>query len=122
MPRGPEAQLQALIMDWLQANHVLAFRMQTGASVSEYKGKKRMVRYGVPGMADVLAFRVRYRGVDDQGVWCSFTEITPVWIECKAPDGKQSPLQKSFQAQVESHHHKYIVAYSLDDVIEAVRP
>ena len=106
------------ILDYLSAQRILAFRLNTGASVSEYKGKKRMVRYGVPGMADVLAFK----RLDDGSFGNNWASFMPFWIEVKAPKGKQSDLQKSFQAQVESHHHKYIVAYSLDDVIEAVQP
>jgi len=56
---------------------ILAFRMNTGAVHSEYKGN---------------------------------------WIEVKAPKGIQSELQRSFQLQVESHGHRYILARSLEDV------
>jgi hypothetical protein len=52
----------------------------------------------------------------------AFPNGSVLWIECKAPKGKQSDLQKSFQEQVESHGHKYLLAYSLSDVIEAVKP
>jgi hypothetical protein len=93
---------------------ILAFRQNTGAMRAEYKGKTRFMRFGVPGMADILAFRSR--GVDPNGAWCSYIE--PIWIECKAPKGVQSDLQKSFQKQVESHGHRYIVARSLEDVLE----
>jgi hypothetical protein len=44
----------------------------------------------------------------------------PVWIECKDSKGKQSDLQKSFQAQVEAEGHKYIVARSIEDVEAAL--
>lgn len=120
MPRASknelsEAQIQRQILDWLAARGILAFRMQSGATMSSYGGKTRMVRYGVPGMADVLAFGEVY----DPGpnvIW-----PTPFWIEVKGHKGKQSDLQKSFQSQVEDHGHVYLLAYSLDDVIKALR-
>lgn len=108
MSKGSEAQTQKLILDWLAANHVLAFRMNTGAGkFSNPSGKERFMHFGVPGMADILAFR------GQRAHWPS----TPVWIEVKAPKGKQSELQKSFQAQVEAEGHTYVLAYSLDDVL-----
>lgn len=107
MAKGPEAQTQALILDYLQAKGVLAFRMNTGAMRAEYKGKSRFMRFGVPGMADVLAFPLNHT-------------MEVLWIECKAPKGTQSGLQRSFQEQVESHGHRYILAKSLEDVKEAL--
>jgi len=106
-----EAQTQKLIMDWLQAKGILAFRMQSGAVDSEYKGKSRFMRFGVPGMADILAFP--YWRITAEPYYAL---ITPYWIEVKAPKGIQSELQRSFQLQVESHGHRYIIARSLEDV------
>lgn len=103
-----EKWIQAAILDWLAAKHILAFRMQVGTAQID----KRFVRFGTPGMADILAFRTS--GVDPRGTWCEY--IQPVWIECKAPDGKQSPLQKSFQQQVEEQGHRYVLARSIEDV------
>lgn len=103
-----EREIQRAILDYLAAKHVLAFRMNSGAAVREYKGKTRKIIFGVPGMADILAFPIlphEYGSV--------------LWIECKAEKGKQSELQKSFQAQVESEGHKYIVARSIEDVMAA---
>ena len=48
----PEGFIQDLILDWLAAKHILAFRMNTGA----LKIDKRYVKFGVKGMADILAF------------------------------------------------------------------
>jgi hypothetical protein len=108
----PEQQLQRLILDYLAAQGIMAFRMNTGA----VKTGGRFFRFGVPGMADVLAFRVS--GVDLRGNWCEC--IQPVWIECKAPKGVQSALQKSFQQQVEREGHRYIVARTLEEVQEVL--
>jgi hypothetical protein len=107
-----ESQTQRAILDYLAAKHILAFRMQTGSSVRSYGGKTRAIHFGVPGMADILAFP--HSGVDRHGTWCDC--IRPTWIECKAPGGRQSDLQKSFQAQVEAEGHSYILAFSVDDL------
>lgn len=105
-------------MQYLAARRVLAFRMNTGTATQQNgaDGKKRFMRFGTPGMADILAFRNRSRGVDDRGAWCSFEEIVPIWLEVKTEKGKQSELQKNFQAMVEEHGHIYAVVRSIEDV------
>ena len=108
MAKTPEGQLLKLVMDWLAAEHIFALRMNSGA-LRNPAGKP--VTFEAPGMADVLAFPHRYAGPDP----CGYSE--PTWIELKAPKGKQSELQKSFQAKVESEGHRYILGRSLDDVI-----
>lgn len=108
MKKTGEAAVQAAILDWLAVRHILAFRMNTGAMSAEHNGKKRFMRFGTPGMADVLAFP----HVEQAGRWTAI----PCWIECKAEKGKQSPLQNSFQKQVEDDGHWYIVARSTEDV------
>ena len=112
-----EAQIQRQILDWLAAKGILAFRMQSGATISSYKGKQRLVRYGVPGMGDIVAFPKSK--VPGAGSWPYVP--APVWIEVKASKGKQSELQASFQKQVEGHGHTYLLARSLEDVQEALR-
>ncbi len=120
MSKGPEALTQKLILDWLAANHVLAYRMNTGAGkFSNADGKERFMKFGVPGMADILAFPRNNRIV-----WSNYDhskETQVCWIEVKAPKGKQSDLQKSFQAQVQECGHMYILAYDLDIVKAALR-
>lgn len=111
-----EAPTQRLILDYLAATRVLAFRMNTGQA----NMGGRYVAFGVPGMADILAFPKETVTVDDEdgclGAW-TCTHCSPLWIECKATDGRQSALQKSFQAQVEAHGHRYVVARTLEDVL-----
>lgn len=53
------------------------------------------------GVADLLAF-------------------TPAltFIECKAPGGRLSEHQKDFQKLCEGSETPYIIAYSLDDIIQ----
>jgi len=112
-----ESAIQRSILDLLAAKGILAFRMNTGAMSGSYKGKKWFMRFGVPGMADILAFPASK--VPGAQTWPYVP--APLWIECKALKGKQSELQKSFQAQVKNNGHRYMVAHSVDDVIEALR-
>ena len=109
----PEGFIQDLILDWLAAKHILAYRMNTGAM----KIDKRYVKFGVKGMADILAFPT-YIVLQHPGVAKEYT--VPLWIEVKSDKGKQSLEQKSFQDQVEEHGHNYIVARSIEDVEAAL--
>lgn len=42
------------------------------------------------------------------------------FIECKAIDGKQSPMQESFQEFCERSNTPYILARSIEDVLKIV--
>lgn len=100
--KTPEAYVQSSILDYLAARHVIAFRMNSGA----VKMASGFVRFGVKGMADIVAFgSTRMPRVP-----------RVIWIECKADKGRQTPEQKSFEAQVREAGHTYIVARSIDDV------
>ena len=105
--RTPESLVLHAILDYLAAERVLAFRMQTG--VAEIEGRR--VVFGTPGMADILACPDR---LCDDGDW----RPSYLWIEVKAARGAQSEFQRSFQAQVEDHGHDYLIARSIDDVRE----
>ena len=126
-----ETAILRSILDYLAARHVLAFRMQTGADMREYKGKKRRVRYGVPGMADILAFAADILAFATVKINPSLNcklllpalpiRSLTIWIEVKSATGKQSELQKSFQRQVEEHGHLYVLARSIEDVEAALK-
>lgn len=92
-----EAPVKRVIMDYLAAKHVMAFRMNTGA----VKTGNQFFRFGVVGMADILAFT-------DKGL--------VVWIETKGTKGKQSEWQLSFQQMVEARGHAYVLANCLENV------
>lgn len=97
-----EADIQKAILEYLAAVRCLAFRMNTGVAQYEGESRLRRVPFGVKGMADILAFHPKTK--------------LPVWIEVKTETGRQSEYQKSFQRQVESHGHVYVLARSIDDV------
>jgi hypothetical protein len=101
----PEGAILKSILDYLAAKRILAFRMQVGSMPWSDGKRKRFLPFGTQGMADILAF-------PDGHV---------LWVEVKAAKGKQSEFQKSFQAQVEEHGHRYILARSIEDVEEALK-
>jgi hypothetical protein len=101
-----EADTQRLILDWLAAKKIWALRLNTGAMGGSHNGKRWFVRFGRPGMADILA-------VAQYG-----TRL--VWIEVKAPKGRQSEDQGRFQAEVEAEGMTYILARSLEDVMKVL--
>lgn len=109
----PEAALQRLILDWLAANHIWHERRNTRTiQVPGVGGRMRPMFFGKPGTADIMATYQKKIG----GVWMLFL----VWIEVKAPKGKQSEVQQKFQREVEDVGHSYVLAYSLEDVINAL--
>lgn len=112
-----ESDIQRLILDWLSASKIWHMRLNTGAMAGVHKGKKWFVRFGKPGMADILS--VDKREVSDGYVNLDLLKM--VWIEVKAPNGIQSADQKSFQSEVEAQGMKYILAHSLEDVIEGLK-
>lgn len=89
------------ILQFLALKQVWAIRHNTGAAVIESRGRKRFVRFGTPGLADVVAFT---RGGQ------------VVWIEAKSEKGKQSEMQREFQAKAEKHGHYYLLVRSVDDL------
>lgn len=89
----PEGLVLRSLLDLLAAKRILAFRMNTGA----IKFGERFVRFGTVGMADILAFP-KLNGFP-----------SPLWIEAKGPDGRQSHEQKMFQQVVESDLHDYLL-------------
>lgn len=104
-----ESDLQRLVLDWLTARNILAFRMNVGTM----KAGSRYVRFGVPGMADILAFdRVLSKPINSE----SHDMVIPTWIELKDSKNEQSDLQKSFQDQVQNNGHRYLLVRSLDEL------
>mgnify|MGYP001569344592 CR=1 FL=1 len=99
--RRYEKDIQAGIVGVLRAHGILAFRMNSGAMRGSYKGRSWYVRFGFPGMADLLAFPAS----------------KVLWIECKRPGAKQSLDQERFQILVEREGHSYLLARAPEDVL-----
>ena len=113
MPKTPEGYVKAAIMEYLAAKRIFAVRMNSGMQIGTHKGKNWAIRMNAPGTADILALPI----------CCVYgvRHSVPLWIECKAAKGKQSEVQKSFQAQVEAEGHFYILARSIEDVEAALK-
>lgn len=54
LPPEPEAKIQRSVLAVLRFHGVVCWRSNTGAYAGEHKGKRRFVRFGVPGMSDVI--------------------------------------------------------------------
>ena len=115
----PEGAILRSIMDYLAARHIFSIRMNAGVHFSESKGKRYMTRLAAPGTADILALPIKK--MIEMPAWLPQTTICPTWLEVKAAKGKQSELQKSFQAQVEREGHRYAICRSIEDVEAALK-
>ena len=89
-----EAETQKLIMQWLKAAGIFAWRNNSG--------KRGGVSYGLLGSPDII-------GMTKGGRFFG--------IEVKSATGKMSESQKHFAAQCMLSGGLYILARSLDDVL-----
>ena len=100
-PKEKESDIQRAILDWLAWNKIFHYRNNSGAMGGVYKGKKWFLRFGASGSPDIICvIKGQFLG-----------------IEVKAPKGRQGEDQKEFQRKLELAGGKYILAFSLDDVI-----
>jgi VRR-NUC domain len=99
-----ESDIQRQILDYLRLKRIFHFRNNSGAFAGEYKGKQRFFRFGAAGSPDIICV-----------IAGQF-----VGIEVKAPKGRMSDHQKEFQEKLEAAGGKYILAYSLEDVLNCL--
>lgn len=85
--------------------------------IGAYAGKTRMMGYKHTSGRWILD---PYNFVGFPDMSC-FYKNNFYFIECKALGNKQSPAQKKFQLYCEQAGINYILAYSLENVIEALR-
>lgn len=79
------------------------WRMNTGALPDQHG---RLIRFGVPGMADIIGL------LRPSGRFLA--------IEVKTPTGRQSEQQRSFQRMVEAAGGLYVLARSVEEAVQAV--
>lgn len=96
-----ESDIQKQILDYLALRHIFHYRNNSGAFVDS---QKHFYRFGATGSPDIICV------INGQYVG----------IEVKAPNGRQSEPQKAFQQSLEQSGGRYILAYSLDDVIRDI--
>lgn len=115
-----EAAILRQILDYLTLRRVFHFRNNSGAMVSEHNGKKRFMRFGMPGSADIIGILSPKRFLQFDGSYRT-DEGGQFWaIEVKAAKGKLSPAQESFRDAVIANGGKYTLARSVEDVEKAL--
>jgi hypothetical protein len=100
-----ESQIQSTLIDYLQRKKHLVIRLNNipvSQMVSGQRVFRKMPKGSINGMADLLV-------ITDGGFG--------VWLEVKAPKGKQSPDQKEFQRRVEEKGGEYYLVRRLEDII-----
>ena len=97
-----EKDIQKTIIEWLSLKRIFFYRNNSGmVFMANRDGTKRAMRVGAVGSPDlVCVLGGRYIG-----------------IECKKKGGKMSDSQHIFKEKLEKSGGKYILAFSLDDVI-----
>ena len=94
------------ILDYLALKGIFHYRQNSGAFVFPEHGnaKRKFIRVGALGAPDIICvIKGQYVG-----------------IEVKAPKGKQSDHQKAFQQALEAAGGRYVLAYSLEDVMNGI--
>jgi hypothetical protein len=99
-----ESYVQRQILDYLALKGIFHYRNNSGAMpVGEGPGR-RFIRFGTLGSPDIV---------------CVINGHF-VGIEVKAPKGKWRDSQVEFQKNLEPAGGRYILAYSLDDVMSTL--
>ena len=102
-----ETALVKAALDYLHHHGIRAWRENSGGMTSEYKGKKRFVRFsGAPGKSDII-------GILPSGRFLA--------VECKTGRNKPTEIQQAFLAMVKDAGGLAIVAWDLDDIDEALK-
>ena len=96
-----ESELQKSILQYLTLKRVFHYRNNSGAFKRD---DGHFYRFGALGSPDIVCV------IGGQYVG----------IEVKRPGGKQSEHQKEFQRNLETAGGKYLLAYSLSDVMNGL--
>jgi hypothetical protein len=89
----PESDVLRCVLDYAFRLGGYGYRQNSGAVVSEYKGKKRFIRYGEVGASDTVL-------IIGGGVF---------FVECKDELGKQTQEQRDWQANIEQAGGVYLL-------------
>lgn len=100
-----EKATQKACIDYLEAKGIFHYRNNSGAVVSEYKGKQRFMRFGASGSPDIIAvINGRYIG-----------------FEIKDIKGKQSENQILFQESLEKAGGAYHLIKTIDEFLNIIK-
>ena len=95
-----EKDVSNAVRSYLEIKKYLFIRNNSGAIISEYKGKKRFFRFGSIGSPDFLCW-IRGKSYG---------------LEIKGSDGRQSEEQIKWQKRFTVEGGIYILVRSLDDI------
>ncbi len=96
-----EKAIQQLILESLRYRGYFAQRMNSGATAYETKGKRRFLRYGFPGLPDIMVL---------------LPSGQVLFIEVKTEKGLMSQPQTDFKETCDSLGVPHIIARSWGDV------
>ena len=112
MKKTTHADLVGACLTWLQLIYPsgLFYQSNTGARAipATPTTKRRFVRFGTRGLADIT------------GILPGKPHGIPIYVECKVGRDKQSEDQKIFETNVIGAGGIYVVARSIDDLAEGL--
>ena len=114
LPRRRESDLVTEALRFLnRIPGVVAWRTNVGAVSADHKGKRRFVRFGFPGLSDIIGWSERPHGpqVPEGLRWASFLAV-----ECKSATGRLTPQQQGFLDLVNKAGGIGFAARSCDDI------
>src|SRR5574343_455172 len=102
-----ETRLVRACLDLLAANGIFCWRNNTGAFAGEYRGRRRFVRFGAPGSADILGVLPGGRALA---------------VECKVGRNGLSPQQERWGREFAQAGGMYLVQRDdIDGLMEAIQ-
>jgi hypothetical protein len=110
MGKNAESLIQCDIVKYLQGEKIYFFSIPNEAAAGNRVRQMQLISMGLrAGVSDMLVFLPMPTGLD---------EI--IFVEVKAPKGKQSEKQKKFEKKVTSFGYRYYVVYSVSDMQKIV--
>lgn len=97
----PEKAIQKTILESLAWRKLWAYRLNSGGTRFQGKGKEYFVKFGFPGCPDIMVLLPSGR---------------TLWIEVKSAKGALSQAQKDFKEKCDRLGVPHLVARSWDDV------
>ena len=97
-----ESDLVKSCLEYLTLKRIFHHRNNTGAFSTSTGG---FYRFGAVGSSDII----------------SVVDGRYIAIECKVKKNPQSPAQKQFQQELEQAGGKYLLVYSLDELINKLK-
>ena len=104
--KSNETALVRSAVEWLNIVGVFAWRVNTGAAqYQDRHGKKRFVRFGAPGVSDII-------GIMPDGRFLA--------AEAKVGDNTPTAAQRHFLDMVNAAGGLGVVFHSIDELAEAI--